>query len=101
MAIVLSGGDSNRVLALAISLIPVLLFAFYDAYYFAKELQYRDLYSEVLSGEHVVDFDMRVGKVTNKIRSRVVKSISIWLFYILFLVAYLVLFILMSTGVVS
>lgn len=101
VAIVLSGGDSNRVLALAISLIPVLLFAFYDAYYFAKELQYRDLYSEVLSGEHVVDFDMRVGKVTNKIRSRVVKSISIWLFYILFLVAYLVLFILMSTGVVS
>lgn len=93
VAIVLSGGDANGVFALAMSLVPVALFAFFDMYYFAKELQYRDVYSEVLADKHEVDFDMRVGKVESRIRSRVVKSISIWPFYLVFLFAYLVVFV--------
>lgn len=93
VAIVLSGGGANGVFALAMSLVPVALFAFFDMYYFAKELQYRDVYSEVLSDKHEVDFDMRVGKVESRIRSRVVKSISIWPFYLVFLFAYLVVFV--------
>ena len=93
VAIVLSGGNANGVFALAMSLVPVALFAFFDMYYFAKELQYRDVYSEVLADKHEVDFDMRVGKVESRIRSRVVKSISIWPFYLVFLFAYLVVFV--------
>lgn len=93
VAIVLSGGDANGVFALAMSLVPVILFAFFDMYYFAKELQYRDVYNEVLADKHEVDFDMRVGKVEGRIRSRVVKSISIWPFYLVFLFAYLVVFV--------
>lgn len=93
VAIVLSGGGANGVFALAMSLVPVALFAFFDMYYFAKELQYRDVYSEVLADKHEVDFDMRVGKVESRIRSRVVKSISIWPFYLVFLFAYLIVFV--------
>lgn len=93
VAIVLSGGNANGAFALAMSLVPVVLFAFFDMYYFAKELQYRDVYNEVLADKHEVDFDMRVGKVESRIRSRVVKSISIWPFYLVFLFAYLVVFV--------
>ena len=93
VAIVLSGGDEDRVFALAMSLVPVVLFAFFDMYYFAKELQYRELYNEVLTDEREVDFDMQVGKVESWIRPRVVKSISIWPFYLVFLFAYLVVFV--------
>lgn len=92
VAIVLSGSDANRIFALVMSLVPVVLFAFFDMYYFAKELQYRDYYDEVLADKHEVDFDMRVGKVESGILLRVIKSISIWLFYLVFLIAYLVVF---------
>lgn len=93
VAIVLSGGGADGVIALAMSLVPVVLFAFFDMYYFAKELQYRELYNEVLADKREVDFDMRVGKVESRIRSRVVKSISIWPFYLVFLFAYLIVFV--------
>ena len=98
VAIVLSGGGTNRVFALAMSLVPVVLFAFFDMYYFAKELQYRDFYDEVLADEREVDFDMRVGKIESRIRSRVIKSISIWPFYFVFLLAYLVVFVALIIG---
>ena len=93
VAIVLSGGGANGVFALAMSLVPVVLFAFFYMYYFAKELQYRELYNEVLADKRKVDFDMRVGKVENRIRLRVAESISIWPFYLVFLFAYLVVFV--------
>ena len=98
VAIVLSSGDSNRVFALAMSLVPVVLFAFFDMYYFAKELQYRDFYDEVLADKREIDFDMRVGKVESRTRSRVIKSISIWPFYLVFLIAYLVVFVVLMVG---
>ncbi len=101
VAIVLSGADSNRVLALAMSLLPVVVFAFFDMYYFAKELQYRQLYDAVLSDAHKINFDMRVGKGTSEIRSMVVRSISIWPFYLLFAVAYLGIFVVLLSGLIS
>lgn len=101
VAIILSGADANRVLALAMSLLPVVVFAFFDMYYFAKELQYRQLYDAVLSDRHEIDFDMCVGKVTSEVRLMVVRSISIWSFYLLFAVAYLGIFVVLLSGLIS
>ena len=80
------------------SLVPVFLFAFFDMYYFAKELQYRDLYNEVLTDKREVNFDMNAGKIKKEIRLRVFRSISIWPFYLVFLLAYAFVFISMLTG---
>lgn len=98
VAIVLSSGNANRIFALAMSLVPVVLFAFFDMYYFAKELQYREIYDEVLTDKREVDFNMRVGRVDNQIRSRVIKSISIRPFYLVFLFAYLIVFTVLIVG---
>lgn len=101
VAIILSGGDVNRILALFMSFLPIVVFALFDSYYFAKELQYRDLYNAVLEGIHDIDFDMRVGKMTASIRSRVLKSISILPFYLVFTLAYIGIFVLLFCGCVS
>ena len=58
VAIVLSGGDSNRVLALAISLIPVLLFAFYDAYTLLKSFSTEISTARYFQESTSVDLDM-------------------------------------------
>lgn len=69
---------------LALSFVPVILFAFLDVYYLKLEKKYRFLFDQVRKGEHPVDFSMDLTQDNTAAKSRVwdcVKSPSIWLFY--------------------
>ena len=69
---------------LALSFLPVLLFALLDIYYLKLEKKYRFLYNKVRTDEHPVDFSMELTKDNKSAESRIVdciKSPSIWLFY--------------------
>ena len=71
-------------MVLALSFIPVILFAFLDIYYLKLEKKYRYLYEAVRTGDHAIDFSMQLTKDNKSARSRVwdcILSPSIWLFY--------------------
>lgn len=69
---------------LALSFVPVLLFALLDIYYLKLEKKYRFLSEQVRIGEHPIDFSMELTKDNKAANSRIwdcCKSPSIWLFY--------------------
>ena len=69
---------------LGLSFVPVLLFALLDIYYLQLEKKYRYLYEQVRTGEHEVDFSMKLSKDKKAAKARIwdcIKSPSIWLFY--------------------
>lgn len=101
VAVILSVGDLNRALALVVTVIPVSIFAFYDTYYFIKELQYRDLYGDVLDDVKPADFSMTVGRIGLPLVKRAVKSKSIWLFYLVFVVCYASIAVGLAFGFIS
>lgn len=100
LAILLSMGNSNNIIVWILTAVPIVAFACFDAYYFSKELQYRDLYYDVLYDEAPVDFNMTVGKVKLTTLGRAIKSKSIYLFYLVFVCCYVVLAILINVGIV-
>lgn len=80
----LSYSDLNT-WVLALSFIPVILFAFLDIYYLKLEKKYRDLYEKVRIGKHEVNFSMNLTSDTKAAKARIydcLKSPSIWLFHL-------------------
>ena len=87
---------------LALSFVPVLLFALLDIYYLKLEKKYRFLFNQVREDNHPVDFSMELTKDNKAAKSRVrdcVKSPSIWLFYPAMIVILVVVYILKLKGV--
>lgn len=87
---------------LALSFVPVLLFALLDIYYLKLEKKYRYLYNQVCQGEHPIDFSMELTKDNKVANSRVrdcIKSPSIWLFYPTIIVILIIVYILKLEGV--
>ena len=87
---------------LALSFVPVLLFAMLDIYYLMLEKKYRYLFMQVQKDEHPVDFSMELTKDNKAARSRIrdcIKSPSIWLFYPAMIGILITVFILKSKGV--
>ena len=69
---------------LALSFVPVLLFAILDIYYLKIEKKFRFLFNQVRTDSHPVDFSMELTKDNKTAKSRIwdcIKSPSIWLFY--------------------
>jgi len=69
---------------LALSFVPVLLFAVLDIYYLKIEKKFRFLFNQVRTDLHPVDFSMDLTKDNKAAKSRIwdcIKSPSIWLFY--------------------
>ena len=87
---------------LALSFIPVLLFALLDIYYLKLEKKYRFLYEQVRKDKRPVDFSMELTKNNKTAKSRVwdcIKSPSIWLFYPAMLGILITVYILKLKGV--
>jgi len=87
---------------LALSFVPVLLFAFLDIYYLKLERKYRYLFNQVRLDKHPIDFSMELEKDNKKAKSGVwdcIKSPSIWLFYPAMIVILVVVYILKVKGV--
>ena len=86
---------------LALSFVPVLLFALLDIYYLKLEKKYRYLYNQVRQDEHPIDFSMELTKDNKVAKSRVrdcIKSPSIWLFYPIIIVILIIVYILKLEG---
>lgn len=65
-----------------VSGMAVFLFAFLDMYYLYNEKKFRNLYEQVRSGKHEIDFSMDTTSVDKKkLVCECFGSTSIWLFY--------------------
>lgn len=97
----LSYRDLNSIV-LALSFVPVLLFAMLDIYYLKLEKKYRFLFNQVRSGEHPIDFSMELTKDNTAAKSRIrdcFKSPSVWLFYPAMIGILIVVYVLKVKGV--
>lgn len=84
-----SGIDSiNRTVAYLTAGFLVLIFMFYDIYYYSLELQYRDVYEGVRRDSSPIDFSMEVPKAHSQLIRRAIKSKSIWIFYLALYIYY-------------
>ena len=89
---------------LALSFVPVLLFALLDIYYLMLEKKYRYLFEQVRKGKHPVNFSMKLTKNSIAAKSRVwdcIQSPSIWLFYPVIIGILFAIYILKVKGVLS
>ena len=87
---------------LALSFVPVLMFALLDVYYLKLEKKYRYLFDQVRKDEHPIDFALELTKDNTAAKSRVwdcVKSPSIWLFYPVMITILIVVYVLKMKGV--
>lgn len=79
--------ETNTII-LALSFVPVLLFAVLDVYYLMTERKFRFLYNQVREGKHIIDFEMKLTKNRDEIRiakARIIDCVlspSILFFYI-------------------
>ena len=88
---------------LALSFVPVLLFALLDVYYLQLEKKYRFLFEQVRADKHPVDFSMELTDDNEAAKSRIrdcIKSPSIWLFYPTMIGILIVVFVLKMMGVI-
>jgi hypothetical protein len=90
-AIALSKDGPNCAWILALSCVALVTIAGFDCWYLSMEKRYRKLYSKIVDGSHPVDFDMRINKYVRDSWCEAVSSKSIWLFYLVFVCADLIL----------
>lgn len=70
-------------------MLAIVAFTVLDAYYLALEKEFRDLYNKVYRGK-INDFSMSI-KMTKFNYLKSLKSLSVWGFYIIFLVGIVIL----------
>ncbi len=97
---------TTSLIVLGLSFLPVIAFAVLDVYYLQLERKFRFLYEQVRTGNHDIDFSMRLTgdrkeMVCAKARIKdCVKSPSILLFYPLMIIILIVVFVLKCKGMV-
>lgn len=91
---------------LALSFLPVLAFAVLDVYYLSLERKFRILFEKVRTGEHEVDFSLKLTTDPVEIlrsKARVwdcIKSPSIYLFYPIMIAVLATVFVLKWKGII-
>ena len=100
IAVVIATDADNRLISVAVVGLAVALFAFFDWYYLYQEKQYRELYENVLDGQHDCDFDMSPPKYEKVTRLSSLKSFSLWAFYLPIFIMLLVFSLLACFGLI-
>ncbi len=94
----------QHTIVIILSFVPVIIFAILDSYYLKLERKMRYIYSLVIEGKHVADFNMEIiveKKDYKRARLRVVdivKSPSIYIFYPAMIIILIVVLVLRVKG---
>ena len=62
--------DKGNVAYLVVTIFPILVFWFLDAYYLQQERKFRGIYSDIVDGKNIPIFQMPIGEYNDKMDCR-------------------------------